>query len=83
MKWYEDLLAWCAIGIVSAGLCAGSFIVGKNTVVDSCKDYRAYKPSSKEVVFCMVLPVTEQRNIGEKEYIRPDGNKVTNFFKRT
>ena len=83
MKWYEDLMVWVALGVAVAGLCIGSIIVGRNMVIESCRDYRAYKPNDREVVFCMVLPITEQSGIGEKQYLRPEGSKVDQTFKRT
>lgn len=83
MKWYEDVVAWGGILIVMAGVGALSYFAGVNTVVDSCDTYRAYKPDKTKVVFCMVLPITEQRGVGEKEYLRPEGAKINPIFKRT
>lgn len=83
MKWYEDLFAWVIILLVMAGVVTLSHILGVKTVVDSCENYRAYKPDKTKVVLCMVLPITEQRGIGEKEYLRPEGSKVDLLFKRT
>ena len=83
MKWYEDILVWLALLLIMAGVGSFSYFAGIKMVVDSCDTYRAYKPDKTKVVFCMVLPITEQRGVGEKEYIRPEGAKINPIFKRT
>lgn len=83
MKWWENILVWGTILLLMVVASSFSYWVGINKVVDSCETYRAYKPDKTKVVFCMVLPITEQRGVGEKEYIRPEGVKVNPVFKRT
>lgn len=70
MKWYEDLLVWLLLFIIVAGLSVFTFLIGRNTVVDNCKNYRAHKISDKEAMLCIVVP-TLPNNSGEKAYV-PD-----------
>lgn len=83
MKWWQDLMVWLMLLLVMVGFSAAAYFAGIKTVVESCDTYRAYKPDKTKVVFCMVLPITEQRGVGEKAYIRPEGVKVNPIFKRT
>lgn len=82
MKWWQDILVWLALLLLMGAAGSFSYRAGINTVVDSCDTYRAYKPDKTKVIFCMVLPITEQRGVGEKEYLRPEGAKINPIFKR-
>lgn len=77
MRWYEDLMAWLAIVVVCMVLSALAYVQGVATVVNSCDTYRAYKVDDERVVYCMVMPITHQRGVGELNYLRPEGKKPT------
>jgi len=83
MKWWQDVMVWVAILVMCGIASALAYMQGVSTVVTSCKDYRAYKPNDKEVVLCMVVPVPQQQGVGEKQYLRPDGAKTDQLFKRS
>jgi hypothetical protein len=83
MKWWQDLMVWVVILLVMFAVGAASYYQGIDKVVENCDTYRAYKVDETKVVFCMVMPITEQRGVGEKEYLRPDGVKLNSIFKRT
>ena len=82
MKWWQDGMVWLVVILVMATVGAWSYLLGAAKVVESCETYRAYKVDETKVVFCMVMPITEQRGVGEKEYLRPEGLKVEPLFKR-
>jgi len=83
MKWYEDTITWGAILLVMVLVGMFAYKQGISTVVDSCDTYRAYKPDDSRVLLCMTMPITQRQGVGEKEYLRPEGSKVDQTFKRT
>ena len=76
-------MVWFVILVMSLLFSALAYMKGIEDVVSSCDTYRAYKVDETKVVFCMVMPITEQRGVGEKEYLRPEGAKINQYFKRT
>jgi len=69
MKWYEDMLVWLVLLLLAGACSIGAFYVGREYVVDSCKNYGAYIISKEEGMLCFVKTIHPVSNTGEKAYV--------------
>lgn len=49
--------------------------IGKQELIEHCKEYSIYSINKNEKLFCVVKPII-QNNQGELNYLRPNGKEA-------